>query len=105
MEQEKEIEAFLQDFKIKMKIWGIVFRDDRGKNLQTLLDLDIIPATRIKIISELTRSDYHKGPVPDTLNGGSDLWVFKKTVKGFQVYIKITLGACNNSTICISFHI
>ncbi|NTU87785.1 MAG: toxin, partial [Chlorobiaceae bacterium] len=34
-----QVHAFLQDFKGKLRIWSIVFRDDRGKNAQTLLDL------------------------------------------------------------------
>lgn len=34
-----EVEQYLQDFKQKLKIWGILYRDDRGKNQQTLLGL------------------------------------------------------------------
>ena len=34
-----------------------------------------------------------------------EMWVFGKDVKGQEVYIKITLGLPNSSTICISFHI
>jgi len=106
MENTKtEMEAFLRDFRIKLEIWGIVFRDDRGKNLQTLLDLDITPADRMKIISDITGSDFHKGPIKDELNNGSDLWVFKKKIKNQEVYIKITLGLYGNKVICISFHI
>jgi hypothetical protein len=37
----EEVNAFLQDFKAKLGIWGVVFRDDRGENLQTLLALEI----------------------------------------------------------------
>jgi hypothetical protein len=36
-----EIKAFLQNFHIKMDIWGVIMRDDRSKNTQTLLDLEI----------------------------------------------------------------
>jgi len=36
MKSKDEIKAFLQDFHIKMDIWGIIVRDDRGKNTQTL---------------------------------------------------------------------
>lgn len=104
MATANEIEAFLQDFKQKMKIWGIVFRDDRPGNVQTLLDLEISSVYREKIISQITTADYSKGPVKDELNNGPDLWVFKKEVKGFKIYIKITLGFCNNKVICISFH-
>lgn len=104
MATANEIETFLQDFKVKMKVWDIIFRDDRGKNTQTLLDLEISPKDREKIITQLTAADYYKGPLKDKLNDGPDLWVFKKEVKGFKVYIKLTLGFCNNKVICISFH-
>ncbi|MFN0081008.1 MAG: hypothetical protein ACKVOM_00690 [Ferruginibacter sp.] len=103
MATANEIEAFLQDFKEKMKIWGIFFLS-RDKNLQTLLDLEISSNDREKIITQLTAADYSKGPSKDELNDGPDLWVFKKEVKGFKVYIKITLGFCNKKVICISFH-
>jgi len=36
-----EIQLFLSDFHAKMEIWGIVTRDERGKNRQTLLDLEM----------------------------------------------------------------
>ena len=36
MSTEKEVTAFLKDFKTKMEIWDILFRDERGKNAQTL---------------------------------------------------------------------
>jgi hypothetical protein len=37
MTTKEQVRLFLKDFKEKKKIWGIVFRDDRGKNAQTLL--------------------------------------------------------------------
>ena len=99
------VEKFLQDFKLKMKIWSIFFRNDRYKNAQTLLDLEIAPLKRRKIIEELKAEDYSEGPLPDTLNKQSPLWVFGKQVKGKEVYIKITMGTVNNPVICISFHV
>ncbi|SFD02501.1 hypothetical protein SAMN05518672_10197 [Chitinophaga sp. CF118] len=46
MVTSEDVQSFLQDFKIKLGIWGIVFRDDRGKNAKTLLSLEITPAYR-----------------------------------------------------------
>lgn len=43
MNKEDEVSLFLKRFKDKAKIFGIVFRDDRGKNTQALLDLEITP--------------------------------------------------------------
>jgi len=105
MGTKQDVEAFLKDFKTKLRIWNILYRDDRCKNAQTLLDLEIAPKQRTAIITKLNVSDYSEGPVEETLYGGSDMWVFGKEVKGREVYIKITLGNEGAAVICISFHI
>jgi hypothetical protein len=38
-----EVGNFLENFKEKMKIWDVLFRDDRGKNTQTLVELELRP--------------------------------------------------------------
>ena len=100
-----EIEKFLADFKQKMKIWDIVFRNDRQKNTQALIDLEITPVKRRGLIEKLVADDYSDGPLTDTLNRLSPMWVFGKQVKQFEVYIKITIGSVNCQVICISFHL
>ena len=37
---KEEVQAFLSQFHEKMKIFGILFRDDRGKNQNTLEELE-----------------------------------------------------------------
>lgn len=101
----KDVEKFLSGFHQKAKVFGVVFRDDRGKNMQTLLELEITPKYREEIIMRLDPVDYVDGPVEDSLNKISPMWVFGKKVKGQDVYIKITMGVSGFSTICISFHI
>ncbi len=105
MTDKNKVEQFLADFKIKLNIWGILYRDDRGKNAQDLLDLELPPNVRTETIKTLTINDYSEGPIDEILYGGSQMWVFGKTIKSKEVYIKITLGKQNNRTICISFHI
>jgi len=105
MADKNEVQQFLADFNTKVNIWGIIYLDDRGKNAQTLLDLELRSIDRTTIIKTLTVDDYTEGPVEEVLCGGSDMWVFGKTVKNTEVYIKITLGNPGNKTICISFHI
>jgi hypothetical protein len=86
---------------------AIVFRNDRAKNRQALVDLDIRPIDRISYIRRLTFYDYCQGPQPDTDNpppGKGPLWVFGTLVKSTMVYIKIQLGDFNGAPICISFH-
>jgi len=100
-----EVKAFLQNFKAKLEIWGVIFRDDRSKNAQALLDLEITPIYRVQVLRELQVVDYHEGPKKETLYGGADLWIFGKIIKGREVYIKITLGFAGAQVICISFHV
>lgn len=102
---KEDVEAFLNQFQQKLKIFSIIFRDDRGKNAQTLADLEITPKYRETIIREIKVEDYSQGPIIDTLNHMGDMWVFGKDVKNREVYIKISLGMENSQTICISFHI
>lgn len=105
MATKDEVSLFLKHFKEKMSIWNIIFRDDRGKNAQTLADLEIRPIDREKIIKDLQADDYVDGPLEEKLYGGTDMWVFGKTIKSNEVYIKITLGPMGKCVICISFHI
>lgn len=100
-----DVQTFLESFKIKLDIWGIIFRDDRGKNFQTLLDLDIKPNDRVAILKQINVEDFVEGPMEDTLYRNSDMWVFGKDVKGEEVYIKISIGRENQHTLCVSFHI
>jgi len=100
-----EIQRFLVDFHTKMDFWGIVVRDDRGKNSQTLLDLEITKDQRNKILKALVVKDYSEGPLTDSLYGGAEMWVFGRMVKGKEIYIKITMGVAGAKVICISFHI
>lgn len=103
MLSKEEIESFLSEFKEKLKIWGVLFRDDRGKNAQTLADLEIRPIDREQILKELKVEDYSQGPIEDKIFNGSGLWVFGKDVRKKEIYIKITISF-TGKVICISFH-
>ncbi len=105
MSTEKEVSIFLKDFKTKMGIWDVLFRDERGKNAKTLAVLELRPNERKVILENLTPKEYSQGPIEEILYGGSAMWVFGKTIKKQEVYIKITLGAMGASVICISFHL
>lgn len=100
-----EVASFLKDFKEKMRFWDVLFRDERGKNAQALVDLELRPIDRKAILEALEAKDYSEGPLEETLYKGTDMWVFGKTVKKKEVYIKITMGAAGSSVICISFHL
>lgn len=105
MVTENEVRRFLQQFFQKAKTFGLYFRDDRGKNMQTLLDLEITPRQRKDIIMQLEVPDYIEGPLEDTLYKKGEMWVFGKKVKNNDVYIKISKGLEGCGAFCISFHI
>ena len=100
-----EVEAFLKEFHARMKVWSVVFRDDRAKNVVALVELGIVPNARKRTLEELTVMDFSEGPMKDTLNSGPDLWVFGKELKEHEVYVKVTLGMQKQGPVfCISFH-
>lgn len=105
MATKQEVEKFLNEFHVKMKISDVFFRDERGKNTQALADLEIRPNDRIKIIEELKAIDYSEGPLEEKLYNGNSMWVFGKEIKSKEVYIKISIGVAESRVICISFHI
>lgn len=105
MISKDEVQRFLDQFHAKMKVFGIIYRDDRSKNQQTLEELEIVPMYRKVVIESLTVEDYVQGPVIDELNRLGEMWVFGKDVKGREIYIKIMMGCAGSQTICISFHI
>lgn len=105
MSSVAEVALFLKGFKEKMKFWDVLFRDDRGKNTQALVDLELRPIDRKAILEALETKDYSEGPLEETLYKGTDMWVFGRTIKKKEVYIKITMGALGSSVICISFHL
>lgn len=104
MVTKEDVETFLNNFYLKVKIFGIRFRDDREKNRNAIFDLEISPRLREAVVMSLEWKDYSEGPIIDELNNHGEMWVFGKEVKGTEVYIKITMCAPNTNTICISFH-
>lgn len=105
MANAEEVEKFLKEFKQKMRIFGVLFRDDRRKNFKTLLKLELSSSKRKEILEDLQVGNYCEGPLEDSLNHSGEMWVFGKNVKKHEIYIKISMGVPNNTTICISFHI
>ena len=105
MISKNEVQRFLDQFHAKMKVFGIIYRDYRGKNRKTLEELEIVPMYRKVVIESLMVEDYIQGPVIDELNHLGAMWVFGKDVKGREIYIKIMMGCVGSQTICISFHI
>ena len=79
MATQEDVEIFLKQFRVKMEIFGIIFRNDRGKNIQTLLDLNITELERLQVVKTIEIEDYSEGPIADTLHNGMDMWVVGRT--------------------------
>jgi hypothetical protein len=55
-----DVRSFLEQFHAKMKVFGIIYRDDRGKNQKALEELEIVPSFRKVIIENLkVRISFH----------------------------------------------
>lgn len=98
------VESFLQDFKYKLGFWGLLLRTERGKNFETIKQLEYSIEDVKKELRYLQVDHYSEGPMSDVLYKGADLWVFGKMVQSREVYIKIALGQPSSKVICISFH-
>ncbi len=104
MSLQRDVSRFLDQVHTYLGIWEVIY-EVRDKNEQTLYDLELIPVERTNVLKELKVEDYSEGPVKDDYYKNSELWVFGKTVKDHEVYIKITLAPYGQNVICISFHI
>jgi hypothetical protein len=105
MAGKEEVRNFLAEFHAKLRVFNILYRDERGKNSRTLLELEITPASRRAIIETLEVNDYSEGPLEDTLHHIAPMWVFGKLVRKKEIYIKISIGRPGSNVICISFHL
>ncbi len=104
MTDKCDTEQFLNQFKVKLRAFHVVYIG-RDKNAQALLDMELVPVARTKILENLETEDYCEGPLEETIHGAGNMWVFGKEVEGNEIYIKISMGQPNNSVICISFHL
>jgi hypothetical protein len=105
MASKQDVEKYLKELRVKTEVFGILFLDDRGKNQQTLHDLEISPDRRKEIIANLRPENYCEGPLEEKMRGILPMWVFGNEVKQKEIYIKVSMGLENNCAVCISFHI
>lgn len=101
MATKDDVSQFLRQLKSVKNIGQLIFTD-RPVNKQTVLDLEISMKQREIYIDKLVLEDYSEGPLDNDQYGSSPMWVFGKTIKNKEIYIKITISELN--VICISFH-
>ena len=104
MADKSIIKSFLQELKAIIKSLGIVFSNRPKNSIQNLAGLSITAKMREEIILNLEAEDYSEGPLEETQQGGTEMWIFGKVIKGQQVYIKLTISKMTGGAVCISFH-
>lgn len=100
------VSEFLADVRRSIDA-NLFFPVNRGKNISTLTSLGISWSHAKAEIYALSDSDYLSGPDVDRDRPASDyFWMFKKTINGQLIYIKIkVLYQTNQSVQVVSFHI
>jgi len=103
MNSRHEVEKFLEEIRVKYDsgVFSLYYLNDREKNLQALLDLEIPPNKRTEIIMSLKSEDFYRieeGKYQEQF----EMYAFGKMLKDIEIYIKISIT--ERSVICISFH-
>lgn len=99
------MESYLQAFQTKLSVFSVVFLDRDKNSTKTLLKLGISGDNRLACLRELEPTDYVQGPTANQQPTEAPLWVFGRTIRRREIYIKVTLGRPNGSVLCISFHV
>lgn len=94
MPTRRQVARFLDDFKTAVS-YGYADWLARPAERQHLIDLGITQNRALEYIQELTPDNYVKGPEPDHVNPGRDVWVFGCDVAGVEAYIKLALQPHN----------
>jgi len=68
MATKQQVEVFLKRLKEKIMVFDIIYRDDRGKNLQALATLEIAPTYRKQVVLNIEPEDYSEGPIVVSLS-------------------------------------
>ncbi len=91
MATRAEVVDFLNLFKgcLTLGLWRV---QDRTKNRQGLVDLNVTPGERQDILMQLEPEDYSDGPKPDDTDDTKEVWEFGRNVEGVEVYIKIRVA-------------
>ena len=98
------MDSFLKEFKLKAKIFDIVFYRG-GKNDDTLLQIGISAKKREELIMEVDIENYYRGPTADDDPDRPVYFEFGVQYNRQEIYIKLSLGKFDNSPHCMSFHI
>ena len=100
----KAVSQFLREMREKLRVFDVAFRP-RDKNTATLLELEMAPWHRNKVLLALTEEDCFSGPNPDLHQPGRPpFFEFGTKLQGREIYIKMSLGIPGKQVDCMSFH-
>lgn len=101
------LNAMLQRFRTLINQDHYVFNADRrdNKNRDTMVLLQYTNQDVINEFLSLDRSHYRQGPIQDKDSPDKELWVFKKKVDGYEIYMKIKHIKSKDVCIIVSFHV
>jgi len=100
--EEAEVSFFLEAFHRHKAIYGIVFYDPE-KNLQALLDMEMSPYTREKIIDDIKVEDCCEGPLYSSEYPDITCWKFIKKYHTRKIQIALALGFIEEPVRCYDF--
>jgi hypothetical protein len=98
------IDNFLAEFKKIAQDKGVIFWP-RPENISMMSILGLTRSiVTTDILLNLVKSDYCGGPLHE--EGHPDAWCFGQIIKGYEIYIKLTIEEKKKrkNAICISFH-
>lgn len=102
---QPQVNSFLKELKAIITSGSGLFMIPRASNNATITMLGLTRKTVELEILSLSVVDYSSGPEQDRDHPG-DLWIFGKTINGYEIYIKLKIAEIKDTKIakCISFH-
>lgn len=102
---QPQVNSFLKELKAIITSGRGLFMIPRASNNATITMLGLTRKTVELEILSLSIVDYSSGPEQDRDHPG-DLWIFGKTINGYEIYIKLKIAEIKDTKIakCISFH-
>lgn len=78
----------------------------RAANNKTMQKLGLTKDNVKDIILDLDIRNYSSGPRKDDQNPNQQIWIFRESIDGLEIYIKLTIAKIGNVEVakCISFH-
>ena len=106
----QDIEDFLKNCRELIEQRKVILNpkeDAKRRRIDTLDKLEYNIRAMLEEIKELSPNDLHSGPEKDYNYPNDEVWIFKKDIKGYLIYIKIKIRQIpiGKELYVISFHL